>query len=345
MGKRLVSMVVLLCLVAVCAAPALAADVASVRTPMAGESGSQRANIALAAEAVDGVRVAYGESFSFNDIVGPRTQARGYVPAINGRGVEVTGGGVSQVATTLYLALLDVPGSIQFDELTTYGSRFRAGYVADGSLAVVTDYSADTDFRFTNYASDMLIRMWISDDQLYCSVSLGGGGAAQGGWFDGWSAPAPTAVPREMQSVSARIPLGGDAGARENAALAADSVYDTTLVNGGVFSFNQVVGPRTEDYGYVDGVNGRGVQVTGGGVAQVASVIWLAVRDMTDVAVIEKSTYGKKYNQSYVQNSADAIVTDYAAGTDFSFRYTGQGYITLYTYVQDGMLVCDILRQ
>jgi len=85
--------------------------------------------------------------------------------------------------------------------------------------------------------------------------------------------------------------------------------------------------------------------VTGGGVAQVASVIWLAVRDMTDVAVIEKTTYGKKYNQSYVQNSADAIVTDYAAGTDFSFRYTGQGYITLYTYVQDGMLVCDILRQ
>ena len=65
-----IAVILIITMILTLVAPALAADVASVRTPMAGESGSQRANIALAAEAVDGVRVAYGESFSFNDTVG-----------------------------------------------------------------------------------------------------------------------------------------------------------------------------------------------------------------------------------------------------------------------------------
>ena len=125
-------------------------------------------------------------------------------------------------------------------------------------------------------------------------------------------------------------------------ALAADSVNDTVLTHGDTFSFNDIVGPRKKSFGYVRATNGRGARVTGGGVAQVASALWLAIKGSDSFAVVEKTTYGKKYNQRYVSSSADAILTDYSSGRDFSFRYTGAGSATIYTYVTDGWLYCDI---
>jgi len=70
-------------------------------------------NIHLIADAVDGTVVAPGETFSVNDLVGPRTEAQGYVPAPAIIGGEVyccdhpanIGGGTSQFATTLYNAI------------------------------------------------------------------------------------------------------------------------------------------------------------------------------------------------------------------------------------------------
>ena len=128
----------------------------------------------------------------------------------------------------------------------------------------------------------------------------------------------------------------------KNIQRAAASINGRRLEAGQSFSFNETVGPRTKAQGYVTGKNGRGAKVTGGGVAQVASVLWLAVKDMDDISIVEKSTYGSKYNQSYVDSSSDAILTDYSAGRDFSFRYTGDGSITIYTYMQDKWLYCDI---
>ena len=90
--------------------------------------------------------------------------------------------------------------------------------------------------------------------------------------------------------------------------------------------------------------NGRGVKVVGGGVAQVASVIWLAVKDMDDISIMEKSTYGKRYTENYVSSSSDAILTDYNAGTDFSFRYTGKESITIYTWLEGKTLNCEIME-
>ena len=108
------------------------------------------------------------------------------------------------------------------------------------------------------------------------------------------------------------------------------SIDQTTLDTDETFSFNRVVGQRTEERGYCTAPNGRGVDVVGGGVAQVASAIWLLIRDRADVVIVEKSTYGSAYNQTYVSSSADAIAVDYASDTDFSFRYTGSGSLTLY---------------
>ena len=66
-------------------------------------------NIRLAASFIDGTVLQNGDVFSFNAVVGPRTQERGFERAAiieNGEFVEGVGGGVCQVSTTLYNAAL-----------------------------------------------------------------------------------------------------------------------------------------------------------------------------------------------------------------------------------------------
>ena len=324
--KRFASMALVAALLLLwTAAPALASGSVSAGTPL-GTSVNRISNIRLAAKAIDGTDLPYGTSFSFNSAVGDRTAERGYMVAINGRGVEVVGGGVAQVASTLYLALKQV-GGIQFDELDTYGGEYNQSYVESSQDAVLVDFQNGKDFAFTNYADDMTISLSISGENLICTLTRSSQGAS-----------AQALLSRGSLKVS------GNENLRNNIALAAGSISDTTLFSGDLFSFNGLVGPRTEEYGYAKAVNGRGVEVIGGGVAQVASVIWLAVRNAEDISIVEKSTYGRKYNQDYVENAQDAILVDYTAGTDFSFQYTGEGSITIYTYLSGDNLVCEIYR-
>jgi vancomycin resistance protein YoaR len=83
-------------------------------------------NIKRAAELLDGKIIRAGGTFSMNRALGERTTARGFVPAptiYGGEFVDSVGGGISQVATTLYnaafLAGLDLiahtPHSIYID--------------------------------------------------------------------------------------------------------------------------------------------------------------------------------------------------------------------------------------
>lgn len=331
--KKMIALVMAM-LMALCALPAGASAESCYyidSTPVYGASSEQLNNIQLASAALDGWYVPSGGYFSFNDAVGPRTKENGYLTAVNGRGSKVRGGGVSQVATTLYLALLQVPG-IRFDQITAYGDRFTGDYVSDGALAIVTDYSAGTDFAFTNYGNDLFIYSWTDGRYHYCEIEVTDG---TGGYYDDYYDNGNLAS-------SASFYTSGTTGLMNNIQRAAENVSGYVLYSGETFSFNEVVGPRTGEYGFVSAVNGRGVNVVGGGVAQVASVLWLAVKDMPNVTVTEKSTYGNRYNQNYVANSEDAIVTDYNAGTDFAFRYDGYEYLTIYVYLSDGILWCDI---
>ncbi len=64
-------------------------------------------NLQLAIEILDGARIAPGDTWSFNEFVGPRTAERGFRSApviMDGKYEEGIGGGVSQVATTVFNA-------------------------------------------------------------------------------------------------------------------------------------------------------------------------------------------------------------------------------------------------
>ena len=421
MLRKMTALILALLLVATAAPAALAASGSySAHTPLSSAGSDKLNNLRLAAQAIDGTTVAAGERFSFNKTVGPREKGRGYRTAPNGRGALVTGGGVAQAASTLYMALLQMGADVDIEPVKTYGARFSDDYVQNPSLAIVTDYDAGIDLGFTSLTDDLTIDMWMDEDDLWCVVTVGqsdglrtqdsggshlffldGGGKVDDTDSLDFFQPIPgdnarfvtkdndgfetddrfetedydgfetenydgfedddrfesesnddfedstdyqdDSLPFRPQG-SAIIHCGGDADVVHNVTLAADCLNDTMVDSGDVFSFNDVVGPRTKKYGYRRAVNGRGAKVTGGGVAQVASALWLAIKDMYDIEILEKSTYGSRYNQRYVSDPADAILTDYASGRDFRFRYTGKTRLTIYAYVDNGRLYCDVLE-
>ena len=304
----------------------------SASTDLAGASGAQLKNIDIAVSHIHGARIAFGDRFSFNDTVGPRTSDRGFKNAKNGRGVSVCGGGVGQAASALYLAVRQLDG-VEFTELHKYGDNYRASYVSSGDEAVVVDYQNHEDMSFFNGEGDLTIEMWVSRSSIFCSVTVNatGSGLADMGARIGY----------------ASIPLAGTNALMNNVARAAESVSGTALSYLGEFSFNRAVGPRTANNGYASAVNGRGVQVVGGGVAQVASAVYMAVKNLSCVNVTELRTYGASYNQTYVDDPADAVATDYANGLDFRFSYRGFGTLTLLTYVNTGWnrLVCEVYEK
>ena len=79
--------------------------VSTFSTSYANSTAGRKTNIARAAEYISGTVVEAGKSFSFNTVVGKRTKERGFREAkviVDGSFTEGVGGGVCQVATTLY---------------------------------------------------------------------------------------------------------------------------------------------------------------------------------------------------------------------------------------------------
>jgi len=116
-------------------------------------------NQAEAARRIDGTILEPGETFSFNDTVGERTVENGFVPGfvING-GVfrEELGGGVSQVATTLYNAAFFAGlDDVEHHPHAFYIDRYPVGREA-------TIYFGHLDLRFRNpYETGVVIRAWV----------------------------------------------------------------------------------------------------------------------------------------------------------------------------------------
>lgn len=112
-----------------------------------GFSGASGVNIKRAAGAIDGIVVAPGETFSLNGATNPRNVANGYVESgiiLNGRPDSGVGGGVSQVATTLfnaaYFAGMEL---VEHQEHSYYINRYPAGREA-------TVYGDEIDVKFRN---------------------------------------------------------------------------------------------------------------------------------------------------------------------------------------------------
>ncbi len=110
-------------------------------------SANRRYNIELAAERIDGVTILPGETFSFNACCGPYRKYNGYLlaPNISQDGTGY-GGGVCQVTTTLYNAVLNLP--LQVEDWRVHRAT-GVEYIKIGFDAAV----GSQDFTFTNTLS------------------------------------------------------------------------------------------------------------------------------------------------------------------------------------------------
>lgn len=123
-----------------------------------GSISSRIHNIGVSSSRFNGVLVAPGEVFSFNNILGDVSVYTGYKQAYiikDGKTVLGDGGGVCQVSTTLFRAILDVGLPI----IERRAHAYRVGYYEQGSPPGfdATIYSPITDLKFKNDTAGHLL--------------------------------------------------------------------------------------------------------------------------------------------------------------------------------------------
>lgn len=137
---------------------------------------NRNTNLRLLCQALDGLVLAPGETFSYNDTLGERTREKGYLPAPAYSGKRLTdavGGGVCQGSTTLYNCVL--LADLEVLERSCHGAPVT--YVPFGLDAAVNWGTTDFQFRnsshfpvkITAQVSDGYVRMQIlgTDEKDY----------------------------------------------------------------------------------------------------------------------------------------------------------------------------------
>ena len=141
----------------------------SYSTPYSGSYDRIR-NLQRAAALIDGTTLAPGTTFSFNDVVGPRTAERGFflAPAIiEGEYEDQIGGGVSQVATTVFNAAWEAGVKITARTAhSLYISRYPLGRDA-------TVNYPDVNLKFVNDTDNWMVVRAIAGESTIAILLLG----------------------------------------------------------------------------------------------------------------------------------------------------------------------------
>ncbi len=127
-------------------------------------------NVELAAARINGMVLQPGEKFSFNHSVLPRTSLNGYVVGpsfVAGREVESIGGGICQVSSTLYVAM--IKAILPSTERYTHSAP--VDYVPAGLDATIAGNSKD--LKFVNiYGEPIIISAVTENGKLTVELKL-----------------------------------------------------------------------------------------------------------------------------------------------------------------------------
>ncbi len=130
--------------------------------------GNRGHNINLASTKLNGTVIMPGEEFSYLKIVGPYGASNGYLPApiyLNGDNATANGGGVCQLASTLYMAQL----KSGLQTISRRNHTFAPSYVPKGLDATV--YSTTTDYKFkNNYDYPIYIVSYVKGNYLTVDI-------------------------------------------------------------------------------------------------------------------------------------------------------------------------------
>jgi vancomycin resistance protein YoaR len=125
-------------------------------------------NIILASEAIDNTIIQPNKVFSFNQVVGPRQTERGYKTATVIRNVNLSkgvGGGICQVATTLYNAALEA--GLPIIERKVHSTFIKAYPL--GRDATVTEKRADLKIG-NNTDGAILIKSQVINNKIIFDI-------------------------------------------------------------------------------------------------------------------------------------------------------------------------------
>jgi len=125
-------------------------------------------NLRLASNSINEVVIMPGETFSYNKTLGKRTPEAGYKNAggfAGGRVVDMIGGGICQISSTLYNAV--VLADLEVTE--RYAHMFQALYVDASRDATVSWGTLDFKFKNTrNYP--IMLKAWINGNRAYVEI-------------------------------------------------------------------------------------------------------------------------------------------------------------------------------
>ncbi|WP_434297326.1 VanW family protein [Clostridium sporogenes] len=229
-------------------------NISSYTTNYGSISSPQRANnIEISTKAINGTLLMPGESFSFNNTVGPRTAERGYqgAPVIVGNKIESgLGGGICQVSGTLYNAILKA--NINATERVRH--TFPSTYVPIGMDATI-DYG-NIDYKFKNTLKYPIYIEGITDGvnvifNIYSNSSL------KNKTYNISSEIYETVTPKEQYIDDANIPLGKTEIVQEAHTGYKVKVYKSTVENDSVVKKELLY---TDFYKPVDKIIKRGTK-------------------------------------------------------------------------------------
>ncbi len=137
---------------------------------------NRRSNLQLCASKIDEYIVYPGEIFSYNEVVGQRTEEAGFLPApayVDGAEKDEIGGGACQISSTLYAAT-----AFAFLETVERSSHmFKVSYMQRGTDATVTIPAEGKviDFKFrNNKLFPIKIKTYFNNDESTISVEIWG---------------------------------------------------------------------------------------------------------------------------------------------------------------------------
>lgn len=136
--------------------------------PLTIQSGETITNVMLASSSIDMTSLNPGEEFSFNNIVGLRTEEKGYKEGLmytNGEVVSGVGGGICIVSTILYNAALETGLKI----LERHPHSGPVSYAEPGRDAAVSFGWADLRFK-NDTGHPIIIKSKVENNELLVSV-------------------------------------------------------------------------------------------------------------------------------------------------------------------------------
>ncbi|MCI8923210.1 MAG: hypothetical protein HFI45_04290 [Lachnospiraceae bacterium] len=133
---------------------------------------SRSANVRNGCELINGTVLYPGDEFSTYENVSPFTQANGYYMAgsyLNGQVVDSLGGGICQVSTTLYNAVL----LSELEVTERHNHSMIVTYVDPSADAAIAE-SSGKDFKFVNnYDVPIYIEGYTTEDKQICFTIYG----------------------------------------------------------------------------------------------------------------------------------------------------------------------------